>query len=122
MSYEAGGLALIKAYGFKALCGAILVALLYLALPPLNPDGSFNRREFFYRLGTAIMASTMLGDHVVAIVDGLAPWLHAHEFPGIFYALAGAPAWWLTRLIAKWMHTRQDKDLAQVIHDVKDLA
>lgn len=121
MSYEAGGLALIKAYGFKALCGAILVALLYLALPPLNPDGTFNRKEFFYRLGSAILSSCFLGDHLVAVVQGIAPWIMAHDFPGIFYALAGAPAWWITRLIAKWMQTREDTDLAQVIKDAKDL-
>jgi len=121
MSYEAGVLGLIKAYGFKAVCGAIGVSMLYLALPPLNKDGTFNRKEFICRMAAAIIFSTWLGDWFVSVVDGVLPMVKAHEFPGVFYAFIGAPAWFITRGIAVWMHNRQDKDIGEVIKDAKDI-
>jgi len=120
MSYEAGGIALLKMYGFKAICGAVGVSMLYLALPPLNKDGSFNRKEFMFRMAAAIVFSTWLGDWFVSVVDGVLPMVKAHEFPGVFYAAIGAPAWFITRGIAVWMHNREGKDIGEVIKDVKD--
>lgn len=121
MSYEAGILAAVKAYGFKAICGAIGVSMLYLALPPLNKDGTFNRKEFIFRLTAAIVFSTLLGEWFVSVVDGLIPAVKAHEFPGVFYAFIGAPGWFLTRAVAVWMQNRKDKDIGEVVKDAKEV-
>lgn len=95
--------------------------MLYLAFPPKNPDGTFNRHEFVWRLAFAIAMSTLCGDWFVSVVDGLVPWIKANEFPGVFYAAVGAPAWWTSRAVAVWMHRRDEKDIGEIVKDVKEL-
>ena len=65
--------------------------------------------------------STLCGEWFVSVVDGLVPWMKAHDFPGVFYAAVGAPAWWLSRAVAVWMHNRDGKDIGEVVKDVKDI-
>ena len=57
MSAESfGGFAtLVKLYGFKAALGMVGAAMLYIVLPPLNADGTFNKGEFVARLACAAL-------------------------------------------------------------------
>ena len=37
----------------------------------------------------------------------------------IIYVAAGLPAWWVLGFIFKWLHTRQDKDAAEIIRELR---
>lgn len=119
---EQGGtlvLAFLKATGLKAVLGAAGACALFLALPPVNPDGTFNQKEFFYRLLTAVMFSVMFGDWFAAVVAAEYPKLMIAEHPAVVYPVVGAPAWWVTRLIAVTLRKREGKDLMTLWQEFK---
>lgn len=122
----------VKAMGVKGGLGALGAVLLYLALPPGRPvkDGAEldpvkhtkeAAREFVLRFAFAIVCSILLGDWLVDVIQGIAPWLLAAKHPHPFYVAAGAPGWWVTRAVALWFYKRQDKDIAELAHDAKTL-
>lgn len=122
MSYEVEGMiALIKAYGGKALLGMIGAAMLYLALPPLNPDGTFNKREFVWRLVVAGMFSCFFGDSVIDILSAYFPLINISIHTGPIYLMVGAPGWWISRVVALWMYQTKDKSALDIAKDVKEL-
>jgi hypothetical protein len=116
---EAAGVAFFKAYGLKVGLGMIGAALLYLVLPPITKDGTFDRKEFVMRLACAGLFSTMFGDWAVDVL-GNWPALHAGGHRGAVYLLVGAPGWWISRAVALWFQGRRDKDIGEMVKDVKD--
>lgn len=128
---SAAGAIAFKAAGIKGALGGLGAVLLYLALPPGRPvkDGDTLdpakhskevAREFVLRLAFAVIFSMLLGDWLVDVVEGVAPWLMAVKHPHPFYLAAGAPGWWVSRAVALWFYKRQDKDIAQLAEDVKN--
>lgn len=115
----AGAAALIKTMGLSAFVGMIGAALLYVVTPPVNRDGSFNRREFVARLASAGVFSIMFGDIGVEFVNHFAPFLHADIHREAVDILVGAPGWWISRAIALWLQKQKDKDIGQVVAEVK---
>jgi len=116
---EVAGIALFKAYGFKVGLGMIGAALLYVVLPPVKPDGSFNRKEFVLRLAAAGVFSSVFGDWAVAMLANYLPQIQADRYPGAVYLVVGAPGWWVSRAVALWFQRRGDKDIGQLVEDVK---
>jgi len=114
------GAAAVKAIGVKVALGMAGAALLYMLMPPERLDGSFNKKEFAARLAVAGLASLLLGDWVVDVVDGLAPWLKAAAHPKPFFVAAGAPGWWVSRAVALWIYRRQNKDIAELAREIKN--
>jgi len=110
--------AIIK-YGFAAVLGMIGAALLYMVLPPLTPDGKFDRREFALRLFAAGVVSTLFGDWVISLLMDYTPRLQAQNHAGAAYMMVGAPGWWISRAIALWLQNRRGKDIQQIVHDVR---
>jgi len=122
MAFEASagaGLAAAKAFGGKAVIGMAGAAILYMVMPPERPDGSFSKREFAARLAVAGFFSVVAGDWLVAVVNGLAPWLQAQSHPAPFWLASGAPGWWVSRAAALWLYNRRGKDLGQMVDEVK---
>jgi len=119
---EAAGVAFFKLYGLKAGMGMIGAALLYFVLPPVRKDGTFDRKEFVIRLAVAGFFSTMFGDYAIALLDAstYTKFLQAGKHTGIFYLIVGAPGWWISRAIALWFQRHQDKDIGEVVREVKD--
>lgn len=113
------GLAFLKATGLKAVLGAAGACALFLALPPVNKDKTFNQKEFFYRLLTAVMFSVAFGDWFAAVVHAEFPRLMIDQHPAVVYPVVGAPAWWITRLIAVTLRKREGKDLMTLWREFK---
>lgn len=116
---SSAGLAMLKAYGFKATFGMAGAALLYMMLPPVDEHGRFNRREFVARLAAAGIGSSLFGDWGVDILANI-DWLHAANHKAAVYLMVGAPFWWVSRAVALWFHNRSAKDIGQMIKDAKD--
>lgn len=115
-----GGIAvLLKTLGVPAVFGMIGAAVLYLALPPLNPDGTWNKKEMVLRLVTAGIFSDQLGPLVVDILVTTHPWAHADRHTGVIYMAVGAPGWWVSRSVALFFHNRRGKDILEVIKAVR---
>lgn len=113
------GAATVKAIGVKASLGMAGAAVLYLLMPPERPDGTFNRHEFVARVAVAGMCSLLLGDWVVDVLNGLLPWIKASAHPHPFWVASGAPGWWVSRAVALWLYKRKDKDIGEMVDDVK---
>lgn len=109
----------VKAYLLKPIIGMIGAALLYTALPPVKADGSFDRTEFVIRLAAAGIFSHIFGDWAVDILSDLT-WLHAADHKAAVYLVVGAPGWWVTRAVALWLRRRENKDIGEVIKEVKE--
>lgn len=118
----AAGYAFFKLYGLKATLGMLGAVALYIVMPPKRPDGSYNEREFVSRLAIAGLFSCMFGDWVLQLLITYAPMLHADSHAKAVDLMTGAPGWWISRAIALWFYRRQDKDLAEVIKDVRESA
>lgn len=108
------GFAMWKMYGIKAALGMLGAALLYIVLPPLDKDGSFNEREFVFRVAFAGMFSMIFGDWVVDILTNIMPWLSATHHTAPIYLMVGAPGWWVSRAVALWFKNRQGKDIEEI--------
>jgi hypothetical protein len=100
--------------------GMIGAAMLYAAMPPVNADGTFNKREFVVRLACAGVFSAVFGQWAVDMLMQHAASLQADKHSAAVYLLTGAPGWWLSRGAALWLHRRRDKDLGQVYDELKN--
>lgn len=113
-------LAFLKVTGLKAVIGAVGACLLYLALPPVNKDGTFNQREFAYRLSSAAVFSSLFGDWAVSLIHFQFPLLRVLEHTeSAIYLLVGAPAWWITRLVATTLRRREGRDIPTIWKEFK---
>jgi hypothetical protein len=117
---EAAGFAFFKLYGLKVGLGMIGAALLFFVLPPIRKDGSFDQKEFVARLAVAGVFSVVFGDWAIAVVMAKWPWLMVSEHSAPMYLLVGAPGWWISRAVALWFQKRRDKDIAEIVQDVKE--
>jgi hypothetical protein len=115
------GIAFFKVYGVKVGLGMIGAALLYFVLPPVDKNGNFDRKEFVLRLATAGIFSSLFGDWAVAVLMEYLPRLHTDAHAGAVYLLVGAPGWWISRAVALWFQNRRGKDIAEMVHDAKDV-
>lgn len=122
MSAESFGsfAALVKMYGFKAAIGMVGAAMLYIVLPPLNADGTFNKREFVARLACAGVFSCLLGSTVYQMLCSQLPTIGAMVNASAIDLVVGAPAWWVSRAVALWFQRRADKDIAELARDAKE--
>ncbi|MDC8757513.1 hypothetical protein [Janthinobacterium fluminis] len=122
MSAESfGGFAtLVKLYGFKAALGMIGAAMLYIVLPPLNTDGTFNKGEFVARLACAGVFSCLLGGTAYQLLCAQLPTIGAMVNASAIDLIVGAPGWWISRAVALWFQRRNDKDIAEMARDVKE--
>lgn len=112
-------LTFLKATGIKAFVGAVGACALFLAFPPKNKDGTFNEKEFFYRLVTAAFFSTMFGDWFADVLHAEFPRLMIADHKAVAYLIIGAPAWWVTRLVAVTLQKREGKDLTELWAEYK---
>lgn len=119
---EAAGIAFFKAVGFKAGMGMIGAALLYIVLPPKEPDGSFNEKEFVLRLAVAAIFSLVFGDMAADVLNHFVPWLQPYKHQKAVDLMTGAPGWWISRAVALWFYNRRGQDIAQLAKDVKEAA
>lgn len=115
---EAAGAA-AQGLASKVGAGMIGAVILYMVLPPVNEDGTFNRREFISRLAVAGVISAFFGDWSVDLLVENWPALHAEKHRAGVYLLTGAPAWWVSRAAALWLRRRQNKDLGQVADEFR---
>jgi hypothetical protein len=118
---EAVGFALLKAYGLKVVLGMVGAALLYLVLPPVKPDGSFDRREFVLRLAAAGVFSSVFGDWAVAMLMQYVPSIQAEKHASPVYLMVGAPGWWVSRAVALWLQRRSGKDIGELVGEAKGM-
>lgn len=109
----------VKTLGGKAVMGMIGAAMLYAALPPLNKDGTFNRREFVLRLGCAGVISAVFGEWGVDMLMHHLPTLQADKHTAAVYLLTGAPGWWFSRAAALWLHRRRNRDAGQIVDELR---
>lgn len=116
------GVAAAKVIGLKAVLAMIGAAILYMVMPPERPDGSFSRSEFAARLAVAVFFSLLLGDWVVSVIHGLAPWLMAEKHPAPFWVASGAPGWWVSRSAALWIYNRRSKDIGELVNDARQMS
>lgn len=116
---SAAAASFIANQGSSAAFGMIGAAILYLVMPPVDNKGRFNRKEFAVRLLVAGLFSIFFGDMLVAVIQHFVPWLEPLKNKSAIDLLAGAPGWWLSRAVALWFHRRHDKDIAEIINEVK---
>jgi hypothetical protein len=109
-----------KVYGLKAGFGMMGAALLYVVLPPLNADGSFNKKEFAVRLAVAGVFSIMFGDWVADMLNHFAEWTQPYKHKSAVDLLTGAPGWWISRAGALALRKRENKDIVELIKEVKN--
>lgn len=105
--------------GTTAWFGMLGAAILYMVMPPVDKDGKFNRKEFVTRLAVAGLFSIFFGDMLASVLQHFVPWLEPLKNKSAVDLLAGAPGWWVSRAAALWLHNRQDKDLGEIIQEVK---
>jgi hypothetical protein len=115
------GFAFFKLYGLKVGLGMIGAALLYVVLPPVKKDGTFDRHEFVLRLACAGVFSTVFGDLAVDTLMHYLPGIPFASHKGAIYLLIGAPGWWISRAAALWFQKRQDKDIGEIVREAKDI-
>lgn len=118
---SAGGVALLKLYGLKATLGMLGAAMLYMVLPPVKKDGSFDKHEFVARLAVAGVFSVVFGDMAADALDHFLPWLQPHNHKSAVDLMMGAPGWWISRAIALWFQNRRGKDIGELINDAKEI-
>jgi hypothetical protein len=118
------GIAIFKLYGAKAVFGMIGAALLYVVLPPINTDGSFNKKEFVLRMAVAGVFSCMFGDMAADAINNaswLAPWIQPYKHKSAIDLMVGAPGWWISRAVALGLRKREGKDIVEVVKEVKEI-
>ena len=111
---SAGLSALIKIYGLKLIGGVLAVAISFAFLWPKTA------KEGVVRIGATIGVSILCGSILAQWVYSFFPWWPRDvEAAMIIYVAAGLPAWWVLGFIFKWLHTRQDKDAAEIIRELR---
>lgn len=109
-SSSAGLAWLVKVYGLKVVAGALGAALMFAALWPRTA------REGVARLASAIMGSALWGDALLAWVTNTVAWWPAGSQGSMpVYAAAGAPAWWVLGLLARWLDKWRERGLDELI-------
>ena len=110
----AGGLALVKIYGIKVIAGAIAVAAGFMILWPQS------KREAMVRIASTIGGSMLGGEALLQIVYNFLPWYpKGQEAAMLIYVMTGLPAWWILGGFVLWFNKRKDKDLQEMVKDVK---
>lgn len=110
----AGGAALIKIYGLKAIGGVLAVGLTFMFLWPKSA------KEGFVRIVSTISGSLLWGDVFAAWVRSHFDWMpHDHSTDTLLYVCAGVPAWWILGLIFKTLQASQGKSAQQLMSDLK---
>jgi hypothetical protein len=111
-----------KIYGLKAGFGMMGAALLYLVLPPVNKDGSFNKTEFAIRLAVAGVFSIVFGDMAADAINNtwLAQWVQPYKHKSAIDLMVGAPGWWISRAVALGMRKREAKDIVDLVKEAKE--
>lgn len=115
----AGLAALLKSLGLSATLGMVGAALLYIVLPPVNPDGTFNRKEFAARLAAAGVFSVVFGDMGADMLSHFVSFINPEKHKSAIDLLIGAPGWWVSRAVAIWLQKHRDSDIAQLVDTVK---
>ena len=105
----------------KAAAGMLGAVVLYAVMPPINKDGTFNRREFVMRLAVAGVFSVFFGDWAVDVLNNTLPVLSADKHRAAVYLVTGAPGWWISRWVALYLQNRRDKDPVEIIKEAKDI-
>ena len=105
--------------GSSAFSGMLGAAILWVVMPPVNKKGKFSRLEFVLRLGVAAIFSMKFGGMVASALQNIVPWLDPLHNRSAIDLMTGAPAWWISRAIALWFHRRNDKDISEIIKEVK---
>lgn len=111
--------AFLTSQGLSAAFGMIGAAILYLVMPPIDRRGKFNRKEFVLRLAVAGLFSIFFGDMLASVLEHFIPWLEPLKNKSAVDLLAGAPGWWVSRAAALWLHQRQNKDLGEIVSEIK---
>lgn len=120
-SAAAGLSVAVKSIGASALLGMIGSALLYVALPPLNKDGSFNKREFVLRLAFAGVFSVLFGDLGGAALHSIFSFIDVDKHKSAIDLMVGAPGWWVSRAVALWFHRNRRIDIGDLVKRVRAL-
>ncbi len=118
-SFADAAIAVSQTAAGKAGAGMLGAVILYAVAPPLNKDGTWNRREFIARLLVAGLFSNFFGDWSVDIIAHFAEWAHPEKHRAAVYLITGAPGWWISRWIALALRRRQDKDIVEVADELK---
>jgi hypothetical protein len=113
-SETAGGLALVKLYGIKAIAGVIAVAAGFMVLWPKS------KREGIVRIASTIGGSMLGGETVLQVAYSFLPWYpKGQEAAMLIYVATGLPAWWVLGGFILWFENRKSKDLQEMVKDVK---
>jgi hypothetical protein len=109
-----GGIALVKLYGIKVIAGFIAVILGFAVLWPKTA------KEGVLRIGCTVAGSMLGGETALQIVYNLIAWYpKGDEAKMLIYVAVGLPAWWIIGGFVFWFDKRKDKDLQEMIRDVK---
>jgi len=117
----AAGFALFKTVGTSAALGMLGSAMLYMALPPLNKDGTFNKREFVMRLAFAGIFSIFFGEIFGAWLHSMLDFIDPVKHKAAIDLMVGAPGWWVSRALALWFHRNRRIDIGDLVKKVRSL-
>ncbi len=112
------------ALGLKASIGMAGAVALYMVMPPGRPhDRPTTRRELAREIGLRMafagLTSAAAGDWLIDILQSNAAWLLAEKHPTPFLMAGGALGWYAGRWVALALYRRQDKDIVEVVHEVR---
>lgn len=127
-----GGVALFKFFGGSMLASTVAVAVGFLFMWPRTI------KEAFIRIACTVLASTMFGPVMVMALHSWWPSLFESaktvarqagmpDMMGFLFlaspvmVLAGLPAWWVLGATVRWLEKRRNKDLGEIIGDVRQL-
>ena len=124
------GIALVKYVGVQAIVSLSAVVLGFLVLRPKSAA------EALVRIICTVIASFMFGPLLVSVVHSFWPSLFTSALEvsrldgsntGILYItaplqiIAGLPAWWIVGAYVRWFDKRKDKDLGDLISDMRSV-
>lgn len=126
------GVALFKFFGGSVLASTLALAIGFMFLWPKTI------KEAFVRITCTVLASTFFGPLMVMALHSWWPSLFdsaktvaalsgADPFVGLLFiaapvmVLAGLPAWWVLGALVRWLDRRRNKDLGEMIGDVRQL-
>lgn len=120
-SSAAASFAFFKTVGTSAALGMLGSAMLYMALPPLNKDGTFNKREFVMRLAFAGLFSVFFGDIAGDWLHSMLSFVDTVKHKAAIDLMVGAPGWWVSRAVALWFHRNRRIDIGDLVKKVRSL-
>jgi hypothetical protein len=113
---SAAGVAfIVKYYGWKVIGGVIAVSLGFLVLWPKTAQ------EGVSRIAATILGSVLFGEALVSIIAHYVKWFPTStvENKMLIYVLAGLPAWWILGACVRWLDSRKNKDIAELVNEVR---